>query len=79
MSCNNCSSKINNNPEATLCEECYKKACKRCQRQCSHEKTVHTKLNIHICHDCFMDDMDFCIVRYCTNFRVRPSLLCPIH
>jgi len=56
-----------------------KKLCQRCEEECSNDPKVHTKLGKHICNKCYMDDMDFCIVRYCTDFRVRPGLLCPIH
>ena len=62
-----------------LCEKCNKSACIRCKEQCFYENTVHQKRGLLICNDCYMDDIDFCKVRWCTKIGIRPSGLCSYH
>ena len=66
-------------PKVYLCKNCYDLSCKRCAQLCSDDLDVHTKLGKYICNECYMDDMDFCVVTYCTNFRIRPGSVCLLH
>ena len=45
--------------------------------RCDKETKDHSKHNVYLCDECYLDDIDFCINPSCTNQGIRIKLICP--